>query len=102
VPIRYVVTGFEVGPGGGYLNVYLGPPQSSVPFAVCLDDPSGVAYLEGHPMLSGRRTLTFQLATADHRPVTDPQAQVTVPNVIIEGERASESALSGGTECGPD
>jgi len=39
-------------------------------------------------MLSGKRTLTFKLAM-NHQPLEDAEAEVILPNVIIEGERGA-------------
>jgi len=37
------------------------------------------------PLLSGERTVTFQLAYADHTPVRNPEARVVVSGVVFEG-----------------
>jgi hypothetical protein len=90
VPIRYVVSGLDVRPDRGHLHLYLGDPGSSRLFELPLRSATGVVYLQGHPMLSGRREiLTFQLATADHRLVQNPEARVTLHNVIIEGDKGA-------------
>jgi hypothetical protein len=39
-----------------------------------------------HPLLSGRRTLIFQLARPDNGPLTNPDAQVII-HLTIEGSR---------------
>jgi hypothetical protein len=86
VPIRYVVTGFVS--GNTSLFVYLGGPGSSLEFELPLRAMSGVVYLEDQPMLSGKRTLTFQLAV-DHQPLQNPEAQVILRDVVIEGKRGA-------------
>jgi hypothetical protein len=45
-----------------------------------------IAYL-GDNRLSGRRTLVFTLIGANGSPLTNPEATVTIPNVVIEGGR---------------
>jgi hypothetical protein len=40
-----------------------------------------------HPMLSGRRNLTFVLARANHQDLRNAQARVTVYRVLISGSR---------------
>ncbi|HYT80255.1 MAG TPA: hypothetical protein VEQ37_13590 [Actinomycetota bacterium] len=86
VPIRYRVGGFV--PGKTSLIVYLGEPGSSLSFEFPLASATGVIRLEDHPMLSGKRTLTFKLAM-NHQPLEDAEAEVILPNVIIEGERGA-------------
>jgi hypothetical protein len=51
-----------------------------------VDDQSGVLYLNDK-RLSGRRTLVFTLVTATQQALTNPEATVRVPDVIIEGGR---------------
>ena len=89
VPIRYRVTGLDIRPGGSYLQLHLGEPGSSPMFEFPLTRAMGVVFLQPDPMLSGRRTLTFELALADHHPIQNPEAQVTLRNVIVEGDRGA-------------
>lgn len=86
VPIRYRVGGFV--PGRTSLIVYFGEPGSSLSFELPLGSAAGVVRLEDHPMLSGRRTMTFKLAM-NHEPLLDAEAQVILRNVIIEGDRGA-------------
>jgi hypothetical protein len=88
VPISYVVTGFTAGLDSGYLIVYVGDPGSSLQFDLRLSGATGVVHLDDHPMLSGKRDLTLQLAE-NHQPLTNPEATVTLHDVIIEGKRGS-------------
>jgi hypothetical protein len=86
VPIRYVVTGFVS--GSTSLFVYLGVPGSSLEFELPLRAMTGVVYLEDQPMLSGKRTLTFKLAV-NHQPLQNPETQVVLRHVVIEGKRGA-------------
>lgn len=87
VPIRYRVSGLDVRPGRSYLQLYLGEPGSSPTFEFPLTHATGVVFLEAHPMLSGMRTMTFELAVGNHHPIQTPEARVTLSNVIVEGDR---------------
>jgi hypothetical protein len=84
VPIRYRVTKFAS--GRTTLLLYPGVLGSSPEFAFPLSDATGVVTLEDQPMVSGRRTLTFILAM-DDRPLQNPEAQVILRNVVIEGKK---------------
>jgi hypothetical protein len=89
VPIRYRVRGLDVRPGSSYLQLYLGEPGSSLMFEFPLTEAAGVVFLEAHPMLSGRSSLTFELADANHDPLQSPEARVTLLNVIVEGDKGA-------------
>ncbi len=86
VPIRYSVQGFV--PGKTSLFVYLGEPGSSREFELPLATASGVVRLADHPMLSGRKTLTFKLALG-HQPLQNAEARVVLRSMVIEGERGA-------------
>jgi len=85
-PIRYSVQGFV--PGKTSLFVYLGEPGSSREFELPLATASGVVRLADHPMLSGRKTLTFKLALG-HQPLENAEARVVLRSMVIEGERGA-------------
>jgi hypothetical protein len=55
-------------------------------FALVLPTPtrSGVVYLDDN-RLSGRRTLVFTALGANEQPLTNGEATVRIPNVVIEG-----------------
>jgi hypothetical protein len=89
VPIRYRVTGIDIHRGSSYVQLYLGKPGSSPMIEYPLTHASGIVFLKAHPMLSGRRTLTFELALADHQPLRNPEARVTLQDVIVEGDRGA-------------
>lgn len=57
------------------------------PFDLELKRTSGTAVLQGNPTLPGLRNLTFLLLGDDRRPI--PGSEVTVPEVVLEGERAA-------------
>jgi hypothetical protein len=48
---------------------------------------AGLAYLPDNKLYTGRRDLTFVLATADGTMLENAEARVTVVGVIIEGRR---------------
>ena len=86
--IRYQITGLEVGRGRGHLHAYVGNPDQTFHIELPLSKPSGVAYLPDDKQLSGRRDVTFRLATADHRLLTNPEAGVTIRNLLLMGSRS--------------
>lgn len=85
VAVQYSVTGFDVGPGKGALQLTLGD-GGSFGVSLALDGPSGVVYLDDK-RLSGARTLVFTLITAGGQPLTNPEATVRIPNVTLEGRK---------------
>jgi hypothetical protein len=86
--VRYRVVGFAVGnPPLGHMNLYLGRVGASFKMVLPLTRQSGEVLVRDHPMLSGKRNLTFVLARADQTLLKAPTARVTVPGVVIEGSR---------------
>jgi hypothetical protein len=83
--VRFRVACFRVGPApGGHLHAWVGPPASSRRFELTPTGQAGVVEVPD-PLLSGRQTLTFQLAHADHTAVANPEARVVVREVVFEG-----------------
>jgi hypothetical protein len=83
--VRFRVACFWVGPApGGHLHAWVGPPASSRRFELTPTGQAGVVEVPD-PLLSGRQTLTFQLAHADHTAVANPEARVVVREVVFEG-----------------
>jgi hypothetical protein len=85
VPVQYAVSGFDVGPGRGAMQLTLGD-GGGFGVSMQLSGPSGVVYLDD-PRLSGVRTLVFTLITADGRALTNAEATVRIPNVTVTGGR---------------
>lgn len=81
--IRYEVTGYRA----GYLRAFVGHPGTSFHIEIPFNNPSGVVYLPNNKQLSGRRDVTFWLATRDHRLLPNQQAHVTVNNLLLMGGR---------------
>lgn len=87
-PVRYRVTGFRVGPPPyGHMHAFVGDPNRSVLIELPLTRQAGVVLFPDNKRLSGRRNLTFQLATANHKLLRNPEARFTVFNLVIEGRR---------------
>jgi hypothetical protein len=88
--IYYEVTGLEAGdsPYYAYMNVFVGEdPEESFQIEIPLESQSGVAELPDDKRLPGRKDLTFQLARADHTLLSNPEAIVTIRELVIEGRR---------------
>jgi hypothetical protein len=85
--VRLRVDCFRVGPDpGGHIHAWAGPPGASRRYELWPRRQSGVLEVElPDPLLSGERTLTFQLARADHSAVANPEAKVVVTGVVFEG-----------------
>jgi hypothetical protein len=85
VQVRFRVDCFAVGPPPlGHLHAWAGPPGSSRRYELRPRRQAGVIEIPD-PLLSGQRTLAFQLARADHTPVGNPEARVVVRDVTFEG-----------------
>jgi hypothetical protein len=83
--VRFRVACFRVGPAsGGHLHAWAGPPGAGRRFELTPTEQVGVVEVPD-PLLSGRQTLTFQLAHADHTAVANPEARVVVRDVVFEG-----------------
>lgn len=86
--VAYEVTGFEVGAGNGFLQMIVAGAENAKPIEIPLTEAKGVVKVGDDKMLTGKRDLTFALAGADHKLLANPEAQVTVRDVIIEGRRS--------------
>ena len=83
--VRFQVECFRVGPPpDGHIHAWVSPPGSSARYELRPQAQAGVVELPD-PLLSGERTVTFQLAYADHTPVRNPEARVVVSGVVFEG-----------------
>jgi len=71
-------------PPGGHIHAWASPPGASPRYELRPHEQAGVVEIPD-PFLSGERTLTFQLAYSNHAPVRNPEARVTVANVVFEG-----------------
>lgn len=88
--VRYRVTGFAVGkPLRRYLHAYTGKPGASFRIELPLLRQAGQVTVPDHPMLSGRRNLTFVLARANHQDLRNPEARFTVYRLLISGSRSA-------------
>jgi hypothetical protein len=86
--VRYRITGFDVGnPPRKYMHVYTGKPGASFRIELPLSRQAGRVTVPDHPMLSGRRNLTFVLARANHQDLRNAEARSTVYRVLISGSR---------------
>src|SRR5262245_25156388 len=82
--IRFRIRCFRVGPAPyGHLHAWTGPPGASPRFELRPRRQAGTVVLPD-PLLSGRQTLTFQLARANHTPVRNRAARVVVRDVVFE------------------
>jgi hypothetical protein len=82
--IRFRIRCFRVGPAPyGHLHAWTGPPGASPRLELRPHRQSGMVVLPD-PLLSGRRTLTFQLARANHSTVRNREARVVVRGVVFE------------------
>jgi hypothetical protein len=85
LPVRFRIDCFRVGAAPyGHLHAWVGPPQSSPRLELRPTEQAGVVEIPD-PLLSGERTLTFQLARADHTAVRNAEARVVVSDVTFEG-----------------
>jgi hypothetical protein len=83
--VEYRARCFRLGPAPyGHIHVWTGPPATTRRLEVRPRRQAG-SFEVGSPTLSGRHTLTFQLARAGHVPVRNPGARVVVRNVLFEG-----------------
>ncbi len=87
--VRYRITGFRVGPGAGHMNVYTGAVGHSFHFELGVALASGTVRIPDHPMLSGKRDLTFVLVRADDSLLTQRGARFRVEDVLISGSRSA-------------
>lgn len=85
-PVRYDVTGFKVGEAKGHIHAFMEGIDDPHLIEIPLEEPSGVVFV-GDKLLTGRRDLTFVLAQADHSPLENPEAKVTIRNLTIFGGR---------------
>jgi hypothetical protein len=83
--VEFRVRCFRLGPAPyGHLHVWTGPPATTRRLEVRPLRQAG-SFRVGSPTLSGRHTLTFQLARAGDGPVRNPEARVVVRDVLVEG-----------------
>lgn len=85
-PVHYRVGCVRVGRTGAHIEIVFGRPRS----LRILLQPGGepnVAIVPRHPLLSGRRTLVFQLASADRKLLPGARARFTVGPLTIAGPR---------------
>ena len=68
----------------GHIHAWTGPPGSARRLELRPRRQAGVLVV-GSAQLSGRHTLTFQLARANHATVTNRAARVVVRDVLFEG-----------------
>ena len=85
-PVRYRIRCFRVGRGYGHIHAWLDPERRSVRIELRPTRLEGTLQFPDGPMNSGRRTVLFELARADHSRVRAPTARVIVP-LVIEGSR---------------
>jgi hypothetical protein len=86
-PVRYRVRCFRVGPGSGHLHAWLNPERNGMRVELPLRRTYGTVTFPDHPLFSGRRTVLFELARADHPRVRARMARVVVL-LMIEGMRS--------------
>lgn len=83
--VRFRVRCFRVGPAPyGHIHAWVHPPRTSRRLELRPRRQAGVVEI-ADPLLSGQRTLVFQLARANHKPLRNPEARVVVRDVIFEG-----------------
>ena len=85
--VRFTVTGFAVGKGGGRIQAFVNGLAATVNVELRPSAEPGVATLAPNKLLSGRRNLTFALAQADGTLLENPEARVTVYGLTIHGGR---------------
>lgn len=88
-PVRYRVRCFRVGPGSGHLHAWLERNGMQTHIELPLRRTYGTVTFPDHPLNSGRRTVLFELARADHTRVRARTARVVVL-LMIEGMRSPE------------
>jgi hypothetical protein len=85
-PVSYSVHGFLLGESQGrilaFVRGYSGIPRLDLR----LSGP-GLAYLPQNPLLTGHRDVTFALAQPDGVILPNPEAQVTVHDLTLQGGR---------------
>ena len=86
-PVRFTVTGFTLGEGGGHIQAFARGLAERVSVELKASDVPGLAYLPADKFLTGRRDLTFALARADGTLLENPEARVTVVGLTIRGGR---------------
>jgi hypothetical protein len=80
--VRYRIRCFRVGsPPSGHLHVWVGARRRLELYPRRQAGSVGLS----SPLLSGRLTLTFQLARASHAPVRNREARVVVSDLVFEG-----------------
>jgi hypothetical protein len=83
--VSYRVRCFRLGPAPyGHIHAWAGEPGESRRYELHPRRQAGVVQIRD-ATLSGERTLTFQLARADHKPVPNRAARAVVRNVVFEG-----------------
>jgi hypothetical protein len=85
-PIRYIVTGFTVGPGAGGIAAFVAGADDTVVELQPSDQP-GLAYLPDNKLIAGRHDFTFVLTGPDGAPLRNPEARVTVVGMTLTGRR---------------
>lgn len=85
--IEYEVVGFDLAASGGHLHAYLEGIADEHIVEIPLQAQSGVAVFPDDKLVTGRRSLTFELVRSDHTPLGNPEARVTVRDVVIIGRR---------------
>jgi hypothetical protein len=82
--VRFRIRCFQVGPAPyGHLHAWTGPLGASPRIELRPRRQIGIVVLPD-PVLSGRRTLTFRIARANHAPVRNREARVVVRGVLFE------------------
>jgi hypothetical protein len=87
-PVRYRIRCFRVGSGLGHLHAWLNPERNGMRIELPLRRMDGTVTFPDHPLFSGRRTVLFELARADHTRIRARAARVVVP-LMIEGSRSA-------------
>lgn len=83
--VAYRVRCFRLGPAPyGHIHAWAGRPGESLRYELRPRRQAGIVQLRD-ATLSGERTLTFQLARAGHKAVSNPTARVVVRHVVFEG-----------------
>jgi hypothetical protein len=85
-PVRFRVTCVRVGRTGAHIEIVFGSPRSMRIRLQPGAEPN-LAIVPRHPLLSGRRTLLFQLARADRTLLPGVRARFRVGPLTIAGPR---------------
>lgn len=85
-PVRYRVTCIRVARTGAHLEIVFGGPRS-MRIRLQTGTQRDVAIVPRNPLLSGRRTLVFQLARVDRTLLPGARARFTVGPLTIAGPR---------------